>query len=70
MFILLCDFFVVLEYDKWIVILFLMYFEVQILVIPNNHEHDVLMNGKVKHVKNLGGNVECMHMKCKNVVIV
>jgi hypothetical protein len=47
-----------------------MYFEVQILVIPNNHEHDVLMNGKVKHVKNLGGNVECMHMKCKNVVIV
>jgi hypothetical protein len=37
---------------KGIVILFLMYFEVQILVISNNHEYDVLMNGRMKHVKN------------------
>jgi hypothetical protein len=37
---------------KWIIILFLeflkMYYEVQILVICNNHEFDVLMNGSVK----------------------
>jgi hypothetical protein len=40
---------------KWIVILFLevffMYYEVQILVICNNHEFDVLMNGSVKFVE-------------------
>jgi hypothetical protein len=40
---------------KWIVILFLefftMYFEVQILVICNNHEIDVEMNGSVKFVE-------------------
>jgi hypothetical protein len=28
-----------------------MYFEVQVLVIYNNHEFDVLMNGSVKFVK-------------------
>jgi hypothetical protein len=39
---------------KWIVILimefFTMYFEVQILVICNNHEYDVEMNDSVKFV--------------------
>jgi hypothetical protein len=29
-----------------------MYSEVQILVICNNHEYDVLMNGSVKYVEN------------------
>jgi hypothetical protein len=29
-----------------------MYFEVQILIIWNNHEYGVLMNGNVKNVKN------------------
>jgi hypothetical protein len=28
-----------------------MYFEVQILVIYNNHESDVLMDGNVKYVE-------------------
>jgi hypothetical protein len=40
---------------KWIVILFqefvTMYFEMQILVICNNHEYDVGMNGSVKFVE-------------------
>jgi hypothetical protein len=42
---------------QWIVILFLeffiMYSEAQILVICNNHEFDVWMNGNVKFVKDL-----------------
>jgi len=29
-----------------------MYFEVHILVICNNHEYDVLMNGNVNYVEN------------------
>jgi len=29
-----------------------MYSEMQILIIWNNHEYGVLMNGKVKHVEN------------------
>jgi len=40
-----------------------MYFEVQILVICNNHEYDVLMNGNVKYVENEGKNSECIHVK-------
>jgi hypothetical protein len=40
---------------KWIVMLFIefffMYYEVQVLVIYNNHEFDVLMNGSVKFVE-------------------
>jgi hypothetical protein len=59
---------------KWIMILilkfFIMYFEMQILVIWNNHEFGVLMNGKVKCVENQGINNECMHVKCKFVIIV
>jgi hypothetical protein len=59
---------------KWIVILFLefftMYLEVQILVIWNNHEIGVLMNGRIKCVENLGRNNECMHVKCKFVIKV
>jgi hypothetical protein len=47
-----------------------MYFEVQILVICNNHEYDVLMNGNVNYVENEGMNSECMHMKCKHVVTI
>jgi hypothetical protein len=47
-----------------------MYYEVQILVIGNNHEYGVLMNGKVKCVENQGRKSECMHVKCKYVVIV
>jgi hypothetical protein len=51
---LLCEFYVVLDYDE-IVILFLefvtMYFEVQIMVICNNHDSDVGMNGSVKFVE-------------------
>jgi len=52
---------------KWTKILSLefltMYFEVKILVIWNNHEYGVLMNGKVKCVENQGKNSECMHVK-------
>jgi len=47
-----------------------MYFEMQILVISNNHEHGVLMNGRIKCVENQGKINECMHVKCKYVVIV
>jgi hypothetical protein len=31
---------------------FTMYFEMQILVVCNNHEYDVLMNGNVNYVEN------------------
>jgi hypothetical protein len=47
-----------------------MYFEVQILVIWNNHESNVLMNARIKCVENQGKNNECMHVKCKSIVIV
>jgi hypothetical protein len=52
---LLCEFFVVLDYDEMNWILFLelltMYSEVQILVICNSHESNVGMNGSVKFVE-------------------
>jgi len=74
MFILLCEFSVVSKYDEmnynFVLELFTMYYEVQILVIWNNHESCVLMNGRVKHVENQGKNSECMHMKCNFVVII
>jgi hypothetical protein len=47
-----------------------MYYEVQILVIWNNHDFGVLMNGSVKCVENQGRNNECMHVKWKYVVII
>jgi hypothetical protein len=47
-----------------------MYFEVKILVILNNHEYGVLMNGSVKCVGKQGKNNECMHVKCNFVVII
>jgi hypothetical protein len=56
MLILLCEFYVVSKYDEMNCYLvsrvFYNYFEVQILVICNNHEYDVLMNGSVKYVEN------------------
>jgi hypothetical protein len=59
---------------KWIVILLLeknsMYIELQILVIWNNHEFDALVNGNVKCVEKQSRNNECMHVKCKYVIIV
>jgi hypothetical protein len=42
----------------------------QILVIWNNHEFGVLMNGNVNCVEKHGRNTECMQMKCKYVGIV
>jgi hypothetical protein len=36
----------------------------------DNHEYGVLMNGRIKCVQNQGKNSECMHVKCKYVVIV
>jgi len=53
---LLYEFSIVLDHDEMncnIVsgVLFLMYSEVQILVICNNHEYDVLMNGSVKFIE-------------------
>jgi hypothetical protein len=36
-----------------------------ILVIWNNHEFDVLMNGSVKCVENQGKNTECMRVNVK-----
>jgi hypothetical protein len=49
---------------------FIMYFEVQILVIWNNHDFGVLMDGSVKCVENQCKNSECMHVKCKSLVTV
>jgi len=53
---LLCEFFVVSDYDEmncnfifWS--FFTMYCEVQILIVCNNHEYDVGMNGSVKFVE-------------------
>jgi hypothetical protein len=40
-----------------------MYFEVQILIICNNHEYDVLMNSSVKFVETYNINNEHMHVK-------
>jgi hypothetical protein len=52
---LLCEFFVVLNYDEMncnlISRVLKMYIEMQILVICNNHEFDVGMNGSVKFVE-------------------
>jgi hypothetical protein len=52
---LLCEFFIVLNYDEMnynlISGIFKMYTEVQILVICNYHEFDVGMNGSVKFVE-------------------
>ncbi len=49
---------------------FKMYSEMQILVICNNHEFDVFMNGSVKFVEIIDRINEHMHVKCKFVVIV
>ncbi len=61
------EFYVVSKYDEMNCNIV---FKVQILVIYNNHEYDVLMNGNVKYVENEGKNSECMHVKCRYVVIV
>jgi hypothetical protein len=42
---------------------FIMYFEMKILVICNNHAFDVEMNGNVKCVDIENINSEHMHMK-------
>ncbi len=47
-----------------------MYYKVQIMIICNNHEFDVGMNGSVKFVETKDINSEHMHVKCKYVVIV
>jgi hypothetical protein len=47
-----------------------MYFEVQILVICNNHESNVRMNGCVNFFETQDRNSEHMHVKCKYVVTV
>jgi hypothetical protein len=74
MFILLYEFSTVLKPNEMnynlVLEFFTMYFKVQILVIWNNHESGVLMNGKVKYVENQGKNSECMLVKCKSIVII
>jgi hypothetical protein len=40
-----------------------------ILVIWNNHESSVLINGSVKCIEKQGRNNECMHVKWKYVVL-
>jgi hypothetical protein len=70
MFILLCEFFVVLEYDEGNCNLASNVFWNTNSLIWNNHEYDVLMNGIMKYVKNKDRNGECMHMKCKYIVTV
>ncbi len=56
MFILLCEFSIISKYDEMncslVFEVFSMYSKVQILVIWNNHEFSVLMNGSVKCVDN------------------
>jgi hypothetical protein len=44
--------------------------KIQIIVIWNNYEYGVLMNDIIKCVENQGKNNECMHVKCKYVVII
>jgi hypothetical protein len=55
MFIFLCEFLVVLDYDEMncniVSGVFTMYLKVQILVICNNHEYHIRMNGSVKFVE-------------------
>jgi hypothetical protein len=51
---LLCEFFVVSNYDETNLVygvFFKMYYEVHIVVICNDHEYDVIMNGNVKFVE-------------------
>jgi hypothetical protein len=54
MFISLCEFFVKLDYDEMnynlVYGVFTIYSEVHILVICNNHESHIGMNGSVKFV--------------------
>jgi hypothetical protein len=54
-FICLCEFFVVSDYDELncniVSGVFTMYFEVHILVLCNNHESHIGMNGSVKFVE-------------------
>jgi hypothetical protein len=70
----LCEFFVVSDYDEMncniVFGVFTMYYKVQIMIICNNHEFDVGMNGSVKFVETKDINSEHMHVKCKYVVIV
>jgi hypothetical protein len=40
------------------------------MVIWNNYESSVIMNDRKKCVKNQSKNNECMHVKCKYVVII
>jgi len=47
-----------------------MYSKVQILVICNNYEYNVGMNGSVKFVEAWDKNSEHMHVKCKYVVTI
>jgi hypothetical protein len=55
MFISLCEFFVVSDYDEmncnFVFGVFTMYSKVHILVIYNNHEFHIGMNGSVKFVE-------------------
>jgi hypothetical protein len=52
----LCEFFVMLDYDEMhcniiFGVFFILYFEVKILILCNNHESDVGMNCSVKFVE-------------------
>jgi hypothetical protein len=47
-----------------------MYFEIQILIICNNHEYDVGMNGSVKFVETKDKNSAHMHVRRKPIVVV
>jgi hypothetical protein len=47
-----------------------MYFEMQILVICNNHEFDVRMNGSLTFVETFDKNCEHRHVKCKSIVTI
>jgi hypothetical protein len=59
---------------KWIIILFLEFFtiysEVQTLVLCNNHESNVGMNGSVKFVETENINSEHMHVKCNFIIVI
>jgi len=52
---LLCEFSIISYHDEinynLVSRVFIMYSEVQILAIGNNHEYDVLMNGSVKFIE-------------------
>jgi hypothetical protein len=67
MFKFLCEFAIIWKYDEMNCKFFFRVFYNVFWGVDsgymNNHNHGVLMNGKVKCVENIGKNNECIHVK-------